>query len=68
MFQHKVKTLECRISEVLKFCDTQPNTTELTFLSNKVDSLIFEAEKEKLRRNYEQKKKNYEAEKITQRS
>ena len=49
MLEHKVKTLECRISEVLKCSDTQPNKTELTSLSDKVDSLIGAAEKEKLR-------------------
>ena len=48
MLEHKVKTLECRISEVLKCSDTQPNTTKLTFLSDKVDSLIGAEEKEKL--------------------
>ena len=49
MLEHKVKTLECRISEVLKCSDTQPSKTELTFLSDKVDSLIGAAENEKLR-------------------
>ena len=47
--EHEVKTLECRLSEVLKCSDKQPITTELTFLSDKVDSFIRAAEKEKLR-------------------
>ena len=49
MLEHKVKTFECRISEVLIQSDTQPNKTELTSLSDKVDSLIGAVEKEKPR-------------------
>ena len=49
MLEHNVKTLDCLISKILKCSDTQPNKTELTFLSDKVDSLIGAVEKEKLR-------------------
>ena len=49
MLEHKVKTLECHISDVLKCSDTQPNKKELTSLSDKVDSLNGASEKEKLR-------------------
>ena len=49
MLEHKVKTLKCRIHEVLKRSNAQPNKTEITSSSDKVESLIGAAEKEKLR-------------------